>query len=67
MALFTKASRRTQIISQGEEAKPKKSAYAGKCPNCGSQLVWRRARRTGELYRGCTTFKGECRWQDRSY
>lgn len=45
---------------------PKRGAYAGKCPKCGSPLKWRKARRTGELYRGCTNYP-QCRWQDRSY
>lgn len=40
---------------------------AGICPLCGSQLVWRKAAKTGELYRGCTNFNGGCRWKDRSY
>lgn len=40
---------------------------AGICPKCGSKLVWRKAKRTGELYRGCTNFQGGCRWNDRSY
>jgi hypothetical protein len=39
---------------------------AGTCPICGSPLVWRIARRTDELYRGCTNFRRGCRWQDRS-
>lgn len=46
---------------------PRRGMYAGKCPMCGSPLVWRKARQTAELYRGCTNFKGGCRWQDRSY
>jgi len=37
------------------------------CPVCGSKLVWRKARKTGEIYRGCTNFQGGCRWNDRSY
>lgn len=40
---------------------------AGKCPLCGSRLVWRRAQKNNELYRGCTNFDGGCRWNDRSY
>lgn len=40
--------------------------YAGVCPKCGSPLVWRRAKRTNEIYRGCTNFS-QCRWNDRSY
>jgi DNA-3-methyladenine glycosylase I len=40
---------------------------AGTCPKCGGKLVWRKARKTGELYRGCTNFQKGCRWQDRSY
>lgn len=34
---------------------------AGICPMCGSKLVWRKARKTGERYRGCTNFQGGCR------
>jgi hypothetical protein len=41
--------------------------HAGKCPSCGAPLVWRKAQKTGESYRGCTNFDGGCRWQDRSY
>ncbi len=37
------------------------------CPQCGSRLVWRKSKLTGELYRGCTNFKGGCRWNNRSY
>ncbi len=40
---------------------------AGICPMCGSKLVWRKARKTGERYRGCTNFQRGCRWNDRSY
>ena len=40
---------------------------AGKCPVCGSRLVWRRAQKNNELYRGCTNFDGGCGWNDRSY
>jgi len=46
---------------------PTQGKYAGKCPQCGSALVWRRAPKTNELYRGCTNYKGGCRWNDRSY
>jgi hypothetical protein len=45
----------------------KRGMPAGTCPNCRAPLVWRKARRTGELYRGCTNFQRGCRWQDRSY
>lgn len=41
--------------------------HAGNCPVCGATLVWRVAQKTGERYRGCTNFKGGCRWNDRSY
>lgn len=40
---------------------------AGICPKCGSKLVWRKARLTGELYRGCTNWEGGCRYHERSY
>lgn len=43
-----------------------KGKYAGVCPKCGSPLVWRRAKLTNEVYRGCTNFL-QCRWNDRSY
>lgn len=45
----------------------KRGTDAGTCPKCGGKLVWRKARKTGELYRGCTNFQNWCRWQDRSY
>ena len=43
-----------------------KGKYAGLCPTCGSPLVWRRAKRTGEIYKGCTNFP-RCRYNTRSY
>lgn len=49
------------------QARQIRDAHAGICPLCGSPVVWRRAERTCELYRGCTNFKGGCRWNDRSY
>lgn len=58
-----KASLRSKI----KQNRSSQGKYAGKCPQCGSRLVWRRALRTGELYRGCTNFKEGCRWNDRSY
>lgn len=39
---------------------------AGICPRCGLTLVWRRARLSGELYRGCTNYPG-CKYHERSY
>jgi len=45
----------------------KRHDYAGTCPKCGSPLVWRRARLTGELYKGCTNYQGGCRYHERSY
>jgi len=54
----------TRIIAVSES---KRGTDAGACPRCGGRLVWRKARKTGELYRGCTNFKKWCRWQDRSY
>jgi len=46
---------------------PQQGGYAGICPKCGSKLVWRVAKKTGELYRGCDNFDGGCRYQERSY
>jgi hypothetical protein len=46
---------------------PIRGTFAGKCPLCSSDLVWRKARLTGELYRGCTNYEGGCRYQERSY
>lgn len=40
--------------------------HSGTCPRCGSPLKWRRARLTGELYRGCTNYP-ECKYHERSY
>ena len=45
----------------------KRGEIAGKCPDCGHPLVWRKATKTGEIYRGCTNFDGGCRYQERSY
>jgi len=45
----------------------KRGSVAGKCPDCGHPLVCRKATKTGELYRGCTNFEGDCRYNDRSY
>jgi len=53
--------------SHGTENTPVQGARAGVCPNCGSDLVWRVAMLTGELYRGCTNYDGGCRYNDRSY
>ena len=39
---------------------------AGVCPRCGSTMVWRRARLTGELYKGCTNYP-YCKYHERSY
>ncbi|MDQ1279150.1 MAG: hypothetical protein QG670_410 [Thermoproteota archaeon] len=47
-------------------SKPLEKAYAGKCPKCGSHLVWRKARITNELYRGCTNYP-KCKYNERSY
>jgi serine/threonine protein kinase/predicted negative regulator of RcsB-dependent stress response len=44
-----------------------RGSLAGKCPLCGSNLVWRQAKKTGEMYKGCTNFDGGCRYQERSY
>lgn len=53
--------------SQSEELFQEQGEHAGQCPQCGAKLVWRKARRTGESYRGCTNFSGGCRYNDRSY
>lgn len=53
-------------LKEIERTRPIQGQYAGICPLCGSPLVWRRARQTNELYRGCTNFQ-RCRWNDRSY
>jgi DNA-3-methyladenine glycosylase I len=53
-----------RIIMMGDS---KRGTDAGMCPKCGSKLVWRKARKTGELYKGCTNFHEGCRWQERSY
>ncbi len=45
---------------------PTRGKHAGVCPKCGSPLVRHRAKRTNEIYRGCTNFP-QCRWNDRSY
>ena len=44
-----------------------RGSLTGKCPLCGSNLVWRQAKKTGEMYKGCTNFDGGCRYQERSY
>jgi hypothetical protein len=44
-----------------------RGSLAGTCPLCGSNMVWRQATKTGELYKGCTNFEGGCRYQERSY
>ena len=50
-----------------ENQQPARGAYAGVCPQCGSPLVWQKAELTGELYRGCINFDGDCRYKERSY
>jgi hypothetical protein len=62
-----KLKERDSIGESESKHKPKRHTYAGECPKCGAPLVWRKARRTGELYRGCTNYKGGCRYQERSY
>jgi hypothetical protein len=44
-----------------------RGSLAGTCPLCGSNMVWRQATKTDELYKGCTNFDGGCRYQERSY
>lgn len=62
-----KASKKDNSNSSYNSEIPKGETSAGICPVCGSPLVWRRAKRTGELYRGCTNYNGGCRYNDRSY
>jgi hypothetical protein len=52
----------------GEDSDNKNSSQVngGTCPRCGSPLVWRKARKTGESYRGCTNYRA-CRYNERSY
>ncbi|MBN1181514.1 MAG: tetratricopeptide repeat protein, partial [Bacteroidales bacterium] len=56
-----------QKIPEKSTNSPEGSKYTGICPVCGSPLVWRRAKKTGELYRGCTNYNGGCRYNDRSH
>ena len=56
-----------QIDSYQNPSQPIRGAYAGRCPLCGHPMKWRRANRTGELYRGCDNFDNGCRYQERSY
>jgi tetratricopeptide (TPR) repeat protein len=56
-----------QIVENDTNNIPIRGTDAGTCPICGSILVWRRATKTDELYRGCTNFDGGCRYQERSY
>jgi len=60
---YTTKSKNTEMV-QGAAVR---GEYAGECPLCHSSLVWREARETGELYRGCTNYEEGCRWNDRSY
>lgn len=46
---------------------PIQGAYCGICPRCGTPVKWRRARKTGELYRGCDNYEGGCRYHERRY
>lgn len=66
-----KSEKREEPRKSGEsfnkKSEPKRGKYAGKCPMCGSKLVWRKSDKTGEIYRGCTNFSGGCRWNDRSH
>lgn len=58
MALFAYC---TRSIARSFEIRKTGSEIAAKCPRCGSSLVWRIARRTGERYRGCTNYP-ECKY-----
>lgn len=62
-----KASKNTSSNSFLDTGIREQGAYAGMCPVCGSQLFWRRAKKTGELYRGCTNYNGGCHYNERSY
>ena len=56
-----------QNYSREMEDTKVRGSLAGTCPLCGSNMVWRQATKTGELYKGCTNFDGGCRYQERSY
>ncbi|MCW3985306.1 MAG: ogr/Delta-like zinc finger family protein [Candidatus Bathyarchaeota archaeon] len=62
-----RSKKNTEKMVSQDQAGAIRGRSAGICPSCGSPLVWRRARKTRELYRGCTNFDGGCRWKDRSY
>lgn len=51
----------------GHSDESKHGTVEGTCPECGHPLVWRKATKTGEIYRGCTNYDGGCRYQERSY
>ena len=57
--------RLTRVSSKFSDA-PKRGEYPGTCPKCGSRLKWRRAKLTGELYKGCENYP-ECNYNERSY
>lgn len=59
-----------EVLADNETKREQQQAVGdspGICPRCEFPLVWRRAQRTGESYRGCTNFKGGCRYHERSY
>jgi predicted RNA-binding Zn-ribbon protein involved in translation (DUF1610 family) len=51
---------------KSENGQQESSVSAGNCPRCGSAMVWRKARRNGERYRGCTNYP-DCTYNERSY
>lgn len=46
---------------------PHSSEAAGICPKCGLPLEWRRAGKTGELYRRCSNYRRGCKYNDRKF
>jgi predicted RNA-binding Zn-ribbon protein involved in translation (DUF1610 family) len=62
-AFIDKTTPNQQIASLLEKKAPTAEQT---CPRCGSTLVWRTARKTGERYRGCTNYPA-CYYNERSY
>jgi len=48
------------------ESKDLRGEPAGICPRCGATMVWRRAKLTSEMYKGCTNYPA-CKYHERSY